>query len=130
MKQTICFFADENIQESLIKWIKENGFDISGIRSENLYGLDDEAIIKKTFLEKKVIITQDSDFGKIIFTRNIRFYSVIFLKPGHHHADFHIPTLKLILSQFIDKIKEGSIIIGVRKNDDIKIRFRLLNSNF
>jgi len=29
----------------------------------------------------------------------------------------------------LDKIKEGSIIIGERKNDDIKIRFRLLNSN-
>ena len=126
--KTIFFFADENIQESLIKWLKENDFNISGIRSENLYGLDDEAILQKAFLEKKVIITQDSDFGKIIFTKNVKFYSVIFLKPGHHHSDFHIPTLKAILNHS-DKIKEGSIIIGVRKNDDIKIRFRLLNSN-
>lgn len=129
MKKTISFFADENIQEGLIKWLKENAFDVSGIRSENLFGLNDEAIIQKAFLEKKIIITQDSDFGKIIFTRNIKFYSIIFLKPGHHYADFHIPTLKLILNQFIDKVKEGSIVIGVRKNDDIKIRFRLLNSN-
>lgn len=45
--KTIFFFADENIQESLIKWLKENGFIISGIRSENLYGLDDEAILQK-----------------------------------------------------------------------------------
>lgn len=55
---------------------------------------------------------------------------MIFLKPGHHQADFHIPTLKVILNQFVKKIKEGSIIIGVRKNDDIKIRFRLLNIDF
>jgi len=127
MMRTICFFADENIPESLIKWLKEIGFNISGIRSEYLQGLDDEAIIEKTFLEKKVIITQDGDFGKIIFTKSIKFYSVIFLKPGHHLADFHIPTLKVILNH-LDKIKEGSIIIGVRKGDDIKIRFRLLNS--
>lgn len=36
----------------------------------------------------------------------------------------------MILNQFFDKIKEGSMIIAVRKNDDIKIRFRFLNSNF
>ena len=124
----IFFFADENIQESLIKWLKENGFNVSGIRAENLYGLDDEAIIQKAFLEQKIIITQDSDFGKIIFTKNVKFYSVIFLKPGHHHSDFHIPTLKAILNH-LDKIKEGSIIIGVRKNDDIKLRFRFLKSD-
>ena len=46
----LSFFADENIQESLIEWLKTNGFNISGIRSENLYGMDDEAIIQKTFL--------------------------------------------------------------------------------
>jgi len=59
MKKTISFFADENIQEGLIDWLKENSFEVLGIRLENLYGLNDEAIIEKTFLEKKVIITQD-----------------------------------------------------------------------
>ena len=92
--------------------------------------MDDEAIIEKAFLEKRVIITQDSDFGKIIFTKNVKFYSIIFLRPGHQLADFHIPTLKVILNRYSDKIKEVSIIIGVRKEDDIKIRFRLLNDNF
>jgi len=87
--------------------------------------MDDEAIIEKAFLEKKVIITQDSDFGKIIFTKEVKFYAVIFLKPGHHDSFFHIPTLKIILKH-LDKITEGSIIIGVRKNDDIKIRYRFL----
>ena len=130
MIETICLLADENIQESLIKWLKEERFNISGIRSENLYGLDDEVIIEKAFLEKRVIITQDSDFGKIIFTKNVKFYSIIFLRPGHQLADFHIPTLKVILNRYSDKIKEVSIIIRVRKEDDIKIRFRLLNDNF
>ena len=88
--------------------------------------MDDEAIIEKAFLEKKVIITQDSDFGKIIFTKKVKFYSVVFLKPGHHHSNFHVPTLKAILNH-LDKIKEGSIIIGMRKDNEIKLRFRLLN---
>lgn len=124
----LSFFADENIQEYLIKWMETNGFNISGIRSENLHGMDDEAIIRKAFSEKKIIITQDADFGEIIFTKKVKFYSIIFLKPGHQLSDFHIPTLKAILNH-LDKIREGTLIIGVRKNDDIKLRFRFLNSN-
>jgi len=77
----LSFFADENIPGSLINWIKTNGFNISGIRLENLYGMDDEAIIQKALSEKKIIITQDSDFGEIIFTKKVKFYSVIFLQP-------------------------------------------------
>ncbi|MGN6193722.1 MAG: DUF5615 family PIN-like protein [Ginsengibacter sp.] len=127
--KNLSFFADENIQESIINWLKENGFNVSGIRLENLCGLEDEAIIEKTFIEKKIIITQDSDFGKIVFTKKARFYSIIFLKPGHRDSNFHIPTLKIILNH-LDKIKEGSIIIGLRKDDDIKIRFRLINSSY
>lgn len=64
MIRTACFFAYENIQESLITWLKEEGFDISGIRSENLYGLDDQLIIEKAFIEKRITITQDSDLVK------------------------------------------------------------------
>jgi predicted nuclease of predicted toxin-antitoxin system len=64
MIRTARFFADENIQESLITWLKEEGFDISGIRSENLYGLDDQLIIEKAFIEKRITITQDSDLVK------------------------------------------------------------------
>ncbi len=120
------FFADENIPESLINWIKINGFNISRIRSENLYGMDDEAIIQKAFSEMKIIITQDSDFGEIIFTEKVKFFSIIFLKPGHHLSDFHIPTLNAILKH-LDKIKEETLIIGVRKNDDIKLRIRFFN---
>ena len=97
----ISFFADENIQESLIKWLKEIGHNISGIREENLYGLDDETIIQKAFSEKKIIITHDSDFGKIIFTKNVKFYSVIF---------FILIIRRNILSDFIEQVSRVSSV--------------------
>ena len=62
MIKQLHFFSDENIQQSLIEWLKSNQFRVSGIRSENLYGLIDETIIEKAFTEEKIIITQDSDF--------------------------------------------------------------------
>src|SRR3954469_7921521 len=117
--ETISFFADENIRESLIDWLRQKEFDISGIRTENLFALDDEIIIEKAFKEKRIILTHDNDFGKIIYTQKVRFYSIIYLRPGHHEAAYHIATLEKILN-YSNKIKEGSIIVGSRNRDKIK----------
>lgn len=124
--EKLSFFADENIQQKLIHWLEEKGFPVSGVRIEKLFGMDDAAIIRKAYTEKKVILTYDSDFGKIIYTSEIKFYSVIYLRPCHPDANFHIATLETILDHS-NQIKEGTIIIGSRINDEIKVRIRHLN---
>ena len=95
----LSIFADENIPPDLITWVKTKGYIISSVKEENLEGTTDTGIIKKCFEGNQVILTQDSDFGKLIFTTNILFYSIIYLKPGHLHGAFHIPTLESILKR-------------------------------
>ena len=95
----LSIFADENIPPDLITWVKTKGYIISSVKEENLEGTTDTGIIKKCFEGNQVILTQDSDFGKLIFTTNILFYSIICLKPGHLHGAFHIPTLESILKR-------------------------------
>lgn len=90
----LSFFADENIPPDLITWFKSKGYIISSVKEENLEGATDISIIKKCFVENQVI-TQDNDFGKLIFTTSISFYSIIYLRPGHLDAVFHIPTLEV-----------------------------------
>lgn len=97
MSTGLSFFADENISNNLIKWVKQNGFQISGVKAENICGVADQFIIEKCFTSQQIILTHDNDFGKIIFTKPISFYSIIYLRPGHFDAAFHIPTLNSIL---------------------------------
>jgi|GEM_PF-5332019 len=73
----LSFFADENIQESLIKWLKTNGFNIPGIRSENLFGMDDEAIIQKAFSEKKSSSLETLILGKLFLQKSKVLFSYI-----------------------------------------------------
>jgi len=123
MDSTLSFFADENISPFLIKWISENGYIISGVKEENMCGATDISIIHKCFKSSEIIITHDSDFGKIIFTNTIPFYSIIYLRPGHFDAGFHIPTIKSILKKK-ELIRKGTLIIGHRTIDKIKIRIK------
>ncbi len=111
MNITLSFFADENISTDLIKWIREKGYNISGVKKENMRGATDIDIIHKCFASNEIILTHDNDFGKIIFTKPISFYSIIYLRPGHFDASFHIPTLKSILKNK-ELISKGTLIIG------------------
>jgi predicted nuclease of predicted toxin-antitoxin system len=70
----LLFFADENISNELIEWLKQQQYKISSIKAEKLFGASDKTIIDKCFMEKLIIITHDNDFGKIIFTENVSFH--------------------------------------------------------
>lgn len=123
MNPSLSFFADENIPTDLINWIKSQGYIVSSVMEENLHGTSDINIIEKCLALKYIILTQDNDFGKMIFMNSIAFYSVIYLRPGHFDGRFHIPTLQSILKNK-ELIKEGTLIIGQRIDKKIKIRIK------
>ena len=123
MNKHLSFFADENISTALIDWISSKGYNISSVKEENIQGTTDIHIIQKCFASNKIILTQDNDFGKIIFTTAISFYSIIYLRPGHFDGRFHIPTVETVLKNG-RLIKRGTLIIGQRVNNKIKIRIK------
>ena len=123
MIKNLEFFADENIPAELIIWFQSKGFAITGVKAQNIEGCSDEAIIEMCNLSNQIILTQDNDFGKLIFTTSIQFYSIFYLRPGHFDGSFHIPTIERILKnpEFIQK---GTLIIGQRIKQKIKIRIK------
>jgi predicted nuclease of predicted toxin-antitoxin system len=123
MNTNVSFFADENIPTDLINWIKMQGYEITSVIEENLQGASDMSIIQKCFVLNRIILTQDNDFGKLIFTASIPFYSVIYLRPGHFDGKFHIPTLQSILKNK-ELIQKGTLIVGQRIDNKIKIRIK------
>ncbi len=123
MNNVLSFFADENIPSELIEWIRNNEYNVSGVKAEKMFEMADADIIKNCYSSGQIIITQDNDFGKIIFTKSVPFFSIIYLRPGHLDAGFHIPTLKSILKRK-ELIIAGTLVIGSRKDDKIKIRIK------
>ncbi len=127
MNTHLSFFADENISTDLINWVRNNGHKISGVKAEKMCGTSDINIIQKCFQSNEIILTHDNDFGKIIFTTQIPFYSITYLRSGHFDGNFHISTLESILKHK-ELIQRGTIIIGHRLMDKIKIRIKQIET--
>ena len=124
----LSFFADENIGSELIEWLKLQEYKITSVEEEKLVGISDEKIISKCYNEKLIIITQDNDFGKIVYTKKIPFYIIIYLRPGHLTGSFHIASMQKLLSNN-HLIQPNSLIICERRLNKIKIRFRKIKSD-
>jgi predicted nuclease of predicted toxin-antitoxin system len=117
------YISDENINPSIIKYLRDKSFNIKDVREEKLIGTSDSELMKLSFKENRVIITQDRDFGKLVYTQNSEFIGIIYLRPGHIAADFHIKTFEYLLNADLDLVIPF-IIVAENLNSSIKIRLR------
>ncbi len=117
------FIADENIQQSVVEFLKENKIDIYSINDKNFQSMPDKAIIEMAFKEDRVILTHDSDFGKLIYQNKSPFLGIIYLRPGHIDPSFTISSIKTIIQQDFDFLFPF-ILVAENTGETIKLRFR------
>lgn len=84
----LSFFADENIGTELINWLKHKSYNVTSVKEAGLSGISDETIIEKCYNEELIIITQDNDFGKIIYKQNASFHIVILFASGTFNQQY------------------------------------------
>jgi predicted nuclease of predicted toxin-antitoxin system len=119
------FLTDENMPPRAVAWLRQQGFDIFDIKSEGLGGTKDEDILPIAEAQNRVIITQDSDLGNILFQLGLQNSGVIFLRPGHVNSERVIQSLEKLFSTDIEATIPF-ILVGDAKKDVFKIRLRLL----
>jgi predicted nuclease of predicted toxin-antitoxin system len=120
---TYQFLTDENIDNEVLVLLKTYGFDIFDIKEQQLWGLSDKDIIEKAFADQRIIITQDSDFGTMIYRDQSAFYGLIYLRPGHNPF-LHIQTLKTLFLTFSHEIITPFILVAENANGIVKFRYR------
>ncbi len=109
---------DENIEVHWIQLIKETQWEYFSIR-ENCRGISDKEVIEIAKLKKGLIVTEDKDFGELVFSYGIENVSVLFMRydqPQYEQIEHHF--LKCIE----DYLKNPCLcFITISKN---KIRIR------
>ena len=95
--------------------VKENGW----------FGRKDIDLMPIAYQEQRVIVTHDSDFGTIIFTKSEPFIGILYLRPGHFDAKPHIQSLNAILDSDL-VLKLPFILIAENTGEAVKIRLRYM----
>ena len=73
------FVADESCAGPVIRALREAGHDVTAI-AEVAKGATDEQVLERALNEKRVLITEDRDFGELVYARSQSSAGVILVR--------------------------------------------------
>ncbi len=117
--------ADENIGLEVVNYLRDEGFETKSILEDGTFGRSDMDLLNDSYTQGQVILTQDSDFGTLVFRDQVDFIGIFYLRPGHFSGAFHISTLKTVLNGGLE-LAPPFIIVAENTGETVKIRLRNL----
>lgn len=89
--------ADENIFDIIIAALQKEGYEVLSIKNTSLRGISDIDIASFSLLPPRIIITEDTDFGEIVFLQKRKLTGVILLR----YKNFERPLIIDLLIEFL-----------------------------
>lgn len=114
----IKFLIDENVGYTVIEYLRKQGFDTKSVR-ELFPSRDDIFIMENAYQEKRIIITNDKDFGYLIFKSKVPALAIILLRFNNESPTLKINAVKTILNLPEEKLVNHFIVAS---EDKIRIR--------
>ncbi|MEK6852651.1 MAG: DUF5615 family PIN-like protein [Nanoarchaeota archaeon] len=114
----VKFLIDESSGRRLFNYLSTKGFDVEYV-GDNMAGAVDKEILEYALINNKVIVTNDKDFGELIFKLKVKSSGVILLRLADDGFSSKVKYLDYLLSNFYEKI-EGNFVTITEKN--IRIR--------
>lgn len=76
---TIRFLADESCDFTVVRALRRGGYDVLSV-SESTPRAEDTEVIGLALREERILLTEDKDFGRLVYSHGQETLGVIFLR--------------------------------------------------
>lgn len=118
MPTKLKLLLDENIGRIVTEQLCQLGYDAVNV-IDTARGATDIEVLTKALEEKRILVTLDKDFGRLIFYNSNKYVGVIFLRLNVENSKNIFLVLLNILTNYSDKIP-GTFITAT--DYDIRVR--------
>lgn len=108
------FLVDESVEFPVVIFLRENKFDTMAI-AEGRAGLGDANVLALAVIEGRIVITNDKDFGELIFRYKLPHKGVILIRAGEENSESKIEILKSLLAKFAKKLPNRFTVVTNKK---------------
>ncbi len=108
---------DECTGSKVAEWLRGENHEVFSVFEERR-GMSDDEVLAKSFLEDRILITNDKDFGEMIFRERRNHHGVIFLRLDDERAGNKIEVLRRLLENYAVKLPEQFVVAT-----ETKVRF-------
>lgn len=106
--------ADVNIEKPIIDYLKGIGYDIKWIPDYNCQ-MKDEDLIDMANREKRILLTNDKDFGGLVFFQKKISPGIILLRIKSQNVDHKIQVLSKLFERYKNKITGNFVVLSKEK---------------
>ena len=114
------FLLDENVDLPLRDHLREQGYDATAIAADYARSIKDHEVLAITRAEGRILITNDKDFGVLIFQQQLPHAGVIFFRLRDEDIPTKIARLEAVLAEHAEALAAGAYIVVT----DRRIRVR------
>jgi predicted nuclease of predicted toxin-antitoxin system len=108
------FLADVNIEKPIVDEMRKMGYDITWVTEINYY-LEDIEIFKLAKNENRILLTNDKDFGEIVFRQRLTPAGIILFRIKGQDVREKVKSLKKLLTFYKDKIARHFVVVTKEK---------------
>ncbi len=110
------FIVDESTGMSVVNYLRGQGHDVLAV-AEDMPQADDMDILARAVPEERILITNDKDFGELIFRTGRTHAGVLLLRLRDESSVNRVHTVKAVLEQHANRLAGRFIVAtesGVR----------------
>ncbi len=112
------FLADECCDAGLVQALRDDGHEVL-YALESLRGFSDDKLLSRAFTEKRLLLTEDKDFGELVYRLRQPAYSVILLRFDVADRALKIPRVRDLLTQKAEQLPGAFVVLEA---DKIRLR--------
>lgn len=108
------FLLDENADARLRTFLSNLGHDVTAIASEYPHSLPDKEVLAIANREQRILITNDKDFGELIFHQGLPHHGVLFFRLKTTTYERKQERLSYVLTHYTDRLSQYLVITDHR----------------
>jgi predicted nuclease of predicted toxin-antitoxin system len=106
----IRFLVDECTGPGVAAWLRQQQYEVFSVY-EQARGSDDDTLIQKAFSENWVLITNDKDFGEMVYRERRSHRGVVFLRLSDERAVVKIAVLQALLESYAERLPDNFVVV-------------------
>jgi predicted nuclease of predicted toxin-antitoxin system len=112
--EEIRFLADVNVEKPVVDYLLKEGYDIEWIPDIEI-GMSDEGLLQIANREKRILITNDKDFGELIFLQKRLTSGIILIRAKGLRSREKVRLMKKLLMGYREKLLNHFVVLTKNK---------------
>lgn len=108
------FLADVNIESLIVKHLRKLNYDVKWVLEEDPF-VKDEEILEISYTEKRILLSNDKDFGELVFKEKRNVFSIILLRIPQNDVALKVEVIDNLINNYKEKIEHKFTVVSKNK---------------